>query len=304
MLSNIIGQEKLKKFISYELAHDTLSHGYIIDGDKFMGKSFIASELAEEITVPSYITQVLPSEDRKLIQVDDIRNLKEDAYSASFRGAKKVYIIANADKMTVSAQNAFLKVLEEPPQDCIFILLTEDRQRLLETIRSRCTTLVLCKYSDKEIDTYLSSKGFSSDTESIRLCNGILNRWEYISNPQFETDIKELAFRVLLNIQDMHPARVFAITKHLKKIKDNINDVLDIFIIFYRDLYVYKLLEDENQIEFVSKLDHIKKLSKLYEESQLMKIIDHIQFTRLKYEYNSNFDMTTEMMLLRMRGVI
>jgi DNA polymerase-3 subunit delta' len=303
MLANIIGQEKLKRFISYELLHDTLSYGYIIDGDKFMGKNFIAHEIAEEITVPSYITDVVPSEDRKLIQVDDIRSLKEDAYSSSFKGAKKVYIIPDADKMTVSAQNAFLKVLEEPPQDCIFILLTEDRHKLLETIRSRCTSLVLGRYTDKEIAEYLQSKSIDSNMETIRLCNGAVNRYLYLDTKEYK-EVTELAFRILLNIQELHPARVFAITKHLKKLKEYMNDFLDIFLIFYRDLYVYKLLEDEAQVEFASKIDSIKKISKLYKEEDLLRIIDHIQFTRIKYEYNSNFDMTTEMLLLLMRGVI
>jgi len=303
MLSNIIGQERLKRFISYEILHDTLSYGYIIDGDKFMGKSFIAHEIAEEITVPSYIVDVIPTEDRKLLQVDDIRDLKSDAYSSSFKGAKKVYIVPEADRMTVQAQNAFLKVLEEPPQDCIFVLLTEDRNKLLETIRSRCTTLRLTGYTDNNINEYLKTKNIDSNVETIRLCNGAINRYLYLDTTEFK-EVTQLAFKILLNIKDLHPARVFAITKHLRKMKANINDILDIFIIFYRDLYIYKLLEDGSQIEFISKLDKIKEISKLYTEEELSSIIESILFAKIKYEYNSNFDMTTEMLLLRMRGVI
>jgi DNA polymerase III, gamma/tau subunits len=303
MLSNIIGQETIKRFLATEMRNDALSHGYIIDGPKFMGKSFIAKEVAEEITVSSYITEVLPTEDRKYIQVDDIRALKEDAYSSSFKGAKKVYIIPNADKMTVSAQNAFLKVLEEPPQDCIFILLTEDRMQLLETVRSRCTALVLSRYKDSEIAQYLQTLNLIADNEIIRLCNGALNRYAYYNSTEMEP-VTELTFRILLHIQELHPARVFAITKHVKKMKDRLDDILDLFLIFYRDVYVYKLLQDAGQVELQSKIDSITKLSSVYTEENLIKIIDKILFTKVKLHANCNLDFSFETLLLVMRGVV
>lgn len=304
MLDKVIGQERLKQYILKELENDTLSHGYIIEGNRFMGKTFIANSIAEEITVDSYIVNVLPSEGRKLIQVDDIRTLKLDAYSFSFHGAKKVYIVENSDKMTTSSQNAFLKLLEEPPQDCIFILLAEDKSKLLDTIRSRCMIMVLSAYTDKEIIRHLTIKGFNPSNEDIRLCNGSLNRWEYICTPQFEKDVRELSFRIVLNIMDLHIARIFAITKHLKKIKDNMEDVLDIFLIFYRDLYIYKVVEDPKLLEFFERKDDIIRISSSYTEESLLGIIDLIIFTKTKLEYNSNFDMTIEMLLLKLRQVI
>ena len=78
MLNNIIGQAKLKEYIGTEITRNTLSYGYIIEGKQFMGKNFIAHEIASEITVDSYIQDVLPSDGRKLLQVDDIRDLKEN----------------------------------------------------------------------------------------------------------------------------------------------------------------------------------------------------------------------------------
>lgn len=304
MLNNIIGQAKLKEYIGTEITRNTLSYGYIIEGKQYMGKNFIAHEVASEITVDSYIQDVIPSEGRKLLQVDDIRDLKENAYSSSYKGAKKVYILDHTDKMTVSAQNAFLKLLEEPPQDCIFILLTEDRYKLLETIRSRCTVLTLTRYSDKDIEEFVKAKEFVPDMESIKLCDGCITKWEHINNPQYEKDIKELAFRIVLNIKDLHPARIFAITKHLKKVKDEINDILDIFLIFYRDLYMYKTLKDSTELEFASRLNDIIRISNMYTEEKLLEIIDMIQHTRVAYQVNANFDMTSEMLLLAMREVI
>ncbi len=73
----------------------------------------------------------------KSIKIDDIRNIREDAYIISGEGAGKFYIIKDADFMTVQAQNALIKILEEPPKDVTFVLLCESSGNLLSTIRSR-----------------------------------------------------------------------------------------------------------------------------------------------------------------------
>lgn len=302
MLKDIIGQEKLKKYLDKEIQSNTLSHGYIIEGDTFMGKEYIARMIADEITVPSYVTRITPSNDRKQVHVDDIRELSTDAYTQSLGGAKKVYILPNADGMSNQAQNAFLKLLEEPPQDCVFIIICENRYNLLSTIRSRCTALLLSRYTDKDIRTYLATLGIDCNPEIIRLCNGTINRYLYLSSKEF-ADINELAYRVLLNIRkNLHSARIFAITKHLKKQKDYINDFLDIFLLWYRDIYVYKILKDENYIESVSKKSDIVAHSNDYEISDVTLILEQIEFCRTKLEYNCNFDMTIETLLLYMKG--
>ena len=65
MLNNIIGQEKLKKFITYDIVNDSLSHGYLIEAKRFMGKEYIARQIAEEITDLRYIDIITSSEGRK-----------------------------------------------------------------------------------------------------------------------------------------------------------------------------------------------------------------------------------------------
>lgn len=73
----------------------------------------------------------------KVVNVEEIRNICNDAYIKPNEAKIKVYIIPNADKMQVQAQNAFLKVLEEPPQSILFILCCTSSQQLLQTILSR-----------------------------------------------------------------------------------------------------------------------------------------------------------------------
>ena len=79
------------------------------------------------------------------IPVDEIRKICSDAYIIPNEARAKVYVLPDADKMLAPAQNAFLKVLEEPPQNILFLLTCENAQNLLQTIRSRVTVFVLDK---------------------------------------------------------------------------------------------------------------------------------------------------------------
>lgn len=303
MLQNIIGQEKIKRYFSTEIKNDTLSYGYIIEGNRFMGKSYIARQIAEEITSNLYITVLTPTNDRKHIHIDDIRDMKNDAYSQTFGKSKKVYILPDADEMSPQAQNAFLKVLEEPPQDCVFILLAVNRYNLLSTIKSRCTTLSLSRYTDAEIKAYLTKAGLNYDTEIVRLCDGTINKYVYLTSKEF-TEVNELATRILLNIKTLHPARIFAIFKHIKKHDKYVRDVLDLFLLWYRDLFIYSVLKDESYIEASSKVQSIKDQIKHYSQEELLNIITQIEFARLKLDYNGNLEMTMNTLLLYMGGVI
>ena len=79
--------------------------------------------------------------DKREIIVEQIRKLKKDVIIIPSESEKKVYIINNADLMNVNAQNAFLRILEEPPGFVVFILCTETPSSLLPTVRSRCVEL-------------------------------------------------------------------------------------------------------------------------------------------------------------------
>lgn len=87
------------------------------------------------------------------IPIDEIRKISADAYIIPNEAGTKVYLLPDADKMLVPAQNAFLKVLEEPPQNILFLLTCENAQNLLQTIRSRVTVFLLDKNAEKPGET-------------------------------------------------------------------------------------------------------------------------------------------------------
>ena len=87
------------------------------------------------------ITVVDKLPDKRIIAVDQIRELKKDVIIVPNESEKKAYIVNDADTMNRNAQNAFLQILEEPPAHAVFILRTENAAELLPTVRSRCVDL-------------------------------------------------------------------------------------------------------------------------------------------------------------------
>ena len=106
-------------------------------------------------------------EDKLIVTVDQVRELKKDVYVIPNEADKKAYIINDADKMNMNAQNAILRILEEPPSFAVFILCTENPAALLPTVRSRCVELKSRAVIESDGDTIAEPVGDRSDLEGI-----------------------------------------------------------------------------------------------------------------------------------------
>ncbi len=125
-----------------------------------------------------WIRIVRPRKKSRIISVDEIRNLEQTLYLAAPGGACKVGVIVEADRMNDQAANAFLKTLEEPPQNTLLLLLTANPQRLLPTILSRCVRIpllggdALLENGGAELVAALNhaaSRGFGSPVAALHL---------------------------------------------------------------------------------------------------------------------------------------
>lgn len=96
--------------------------------------------------------------DAKSIKIEEIRNVRQDAYILPNEGAYKVYIFTPAEALTVQAQNAFIKILEEPPKNVVFILVCKSSDLLLSTVLSRCEIFNLSESEDETFGPELENK--------------------------------------------------------------------------------------------------------------------------------------------------
>ena len=161
-LSDFAGNETVKAALSGMLRASRIPHAVILEGAAGLGKKTLAGFIAAAAVCtgegeipcgqcgnchlaaggihPDVIT-VRPA--GRTLSVDTVRQVRQDAYTLPHQAPRRVFVFPEADAMTEQAQNALLKVLEEPPAYVVFLLLTVSASRLLATIRSRSTILTL-----------------------------------------------------------------------------------------------------------------------------------------------------------------
>ncbi|MBQ8204078.1 MAG: hypothetical protein IJZ75_07355 [Clostridia bacterium] len=163
MIFPLNGNENLRASVFNMINSRRIPHAIIIEGDEGTGRHTLAYFLAKAAVCRGNerpcdrcrdcgmasshnhpdIIPVSPEENKKSIPIARAREIRAEAYVKPHSADKKVYIIDHAERMEIPPQNALLKVLEEPPEAVIFIIITTSRTQLLPTIVSRCVCLSL-----------------------------------------------------------------------------------------------------------------------------------------------------------------
>jgi DNA polymerase-3 subunit delta' len=174
-LGNIIngalyGNDALKAIVSEDIASGRFVHALIIEGPPKSGKLTLARAVAATLSgtqsaadkilrgISADVYEIAPRDGRKTLGVDSIREIRETAFIIPNDSDIKAYIVRYADTMTVQAQNAMLKLLEEPPKNVYFMLLVENASALLATVRSRAPVVRMQVFTSDELREYLVGK--------------------------------------------------------------------------------------------------------------------------------------------------
>lgn len=319
--TDIIGQDLIKKHLIAAIEHDTVSHAYIIAGEKYSGKEFIArifgaALLCEGFDRPCnnckschqaftknnpdiiYVTHEKPG----VISVDDVREqINEDIAIKPYSGRRKIYIVNEAEKMNPQAQNALLKTFEEPPEYAVIILLVTSAEELLPTIRSRAVELDMRPVPDAMVKRFLMEQVQIPDYKAdvcVAFARGNIGKAKLLASNEDFDNIRRDVINLLKHIKDMEIYELAASVKKASEYKLEINDYLDIILVYYRDVLLFKATMDANGLIFRDEIQYIRKAASESTYEGIQNIIDGITKARERISANVNFDLTMELLFM------
>ena len=293
-----IFHEGLMRSLLQGVRQDTCGHAYLFAGERGLGRHSAAGLLAMAMACrtreaapcgacdaciqakggsnPDIIH--IDAGEKKSLGVEVIRELAKDAYVKPFAAAKKVYILNDADSMTEQAQNAFLKLLEEPPAYAVFILVTENADGLLQTIRSRCMLVQFTPAPEKTVEAYIRRK-YPEETERtgflVRYAKGIPGAVDQaVDMPEFEA-LRQAAAQKLHALLSSRSLSAYAVSDFLEEHKEDAELVFDFWIDFLRDAMV--LQQDALSLVINQDLhETIKKVADSNEEKKLIFALEQV----------------------------
>lgn len=324
---DVVGHRNIIQYIGNAVTSDTVSHAYIFNGERGSGKKLLANLFAMSLQCkdrdedgdacgkcqsckqavsgnqPDIIR--VTHEKPTTISVDDIREqVNNDIVIKPYSSRYKIYIIPEADMMSVQAQNALLKTIEEPPEYAVLILLTENAETLLPTIRSRCVMLKLRNIKDKLVKKYLMEQMEIPDYKAdicVAFAQGNMGKAIALATSDHFNEIKEEAVHLLRNIDEMQVEELMAAVKKCTAYKLEISDYLDVIAIWYRDVLIYKATRNVDRVVFSDQLKYIRERAKKSSYEGIENILEGLEKAKARLKANVNFELSMELLLLTIK---
>lgn len=323
--TDIVGQEQLKEHLQNAIAMNKVSHAYIINGERNAGKEFIAKVFAMALQCEQkeaepcgechsckqalsnnqpdiiYISHEKPN----TIGVEDIRTqINGDIDIKPYSSQRKIYIMNEGEKMTVQAQNALLKTLEEPPEYAVILILTTNVDELLPTILSRCVVLNMKPVTDAQVKEYLMEELGVPDYKAnicVAFARGNIGKAKLLASSEEFEKVKDEAITLVKYINDMEINEIVKAIKKISEYKFDVNDYLDILSVWYRDVLLFKATKDVNSLIFKEEIQQIMKVSDRSTYAGIETIVNALQQAKKRLDANVNFDLTMELLLLTIK---
>lgn len=322
---DVIGHNDIIQYIQNAVSQDKVSHAYILNGERGSGKKMLADLFAMTLQCEEHTPNPcgechsckqaksgnhpdiihVTHEKPNTISVDDIRTqVNNDIVIKPYSSPYKIYIIPEADLLSLQAQNALLKTIEEPPAYAVIFLLTENAESLLPTIMSRCVMLKLRNIKTTLIKKYLMEQMQIPDYQAdicAEFAQGNMGRAIMLASSEHFNEIKEEALQLLKHINEMEISEIVSAIKKIGTYKLSINDYLDIIMIWYRDVLIYKATKDVNGIVFADQLRYIKDRANKSSYEGIETILESLEKAKARLKANVNFDLVMELLLLTIK---
>jgi DNA polymerase III subunit delta' len=318
--SEIAGHQRQLDTLRLAMANGRLHHAYLLLGPEGLGKRTVALALAKAIycvdSEQDYcgrcvncmritngnhpdVRLIEPLPDKKEIGIQQIRELQRELNYRSFSGKRKIAIIDPATLMNLSAQNALLKTLEEPPVDSLIVLITPNTGGLLPTLRSRCLSLSFAPLSSAQVSAFLESqRGMKADEAKLLAAMSMgsigaaanLDKDELIEKRRIWSNML-----MSLKVGDYNAAMVAA--EALAKNRDEALEFLKWAESWYRDLLVYSATQRPNELVNLDMLPQIDQQATESSVDCILSAFSHTTDASAGIQRNLNRRMVLEKFL-------
>lgn len=327
---DIIGHEQLIEHLQNAIKMEKVSHAYILNGPDKSGKMMLAEAFAMTLqcgTSNDSIKEAEPCmecrsckqalshnhpdiiyvshEKPNTISVDDIRKqVNNDIGIKPYSSKYKIYIIDEAEKMNVQAQNALLKTMEEPPSYAVILLLTANADLFLPTILSRSVLLSLKAVPDEKIKSFLMRSYQIPDYQAkvcVAFAQGNVGKAICLASSDEFNELKASALQLIKRMEDIELHEMTEAVKQISEYKLEINDYFDLLMVWYRDVLYFKATGDVNGLIFKDEVYDIKRQAVKSSYNGIETILEALKKAGIRLNANVNFDLVIELLLLTIK---
>ncbi len=323
---DVVGHEQVIQHMQNAIRQKKISHAYLLCGEAGSGKRLVAEAFAKTILCeeggieacgkcksckqaesgnhPDFRIVV---REKATLGVKEIREqVTGDVQIKPYSSAYKIYLIDEAEKMTEEAQNALLKTIEEPPEYAVFLLSVSRQELLLSTVLSRCVLLPFYPVAPEKIKRFLMEKRGVPDylaESAAAFAGGLVGRAVQYAESESFIEQRNDVLHLVKYIDDMTMAEVMENVKLFAAKKDVATEYLDMILMWYRDVLMYKATKNVNALMFMDELEAVSAQAGKRSFENLQGIVDALEQVKQRLKSNVNFENAVELLLLYMKEV-
>jgi len=324
--SQIWGQNSAIQILRQALIHDRLAHAYLLVGPDGVGKRLTALTLAKamnclappepgeaceacfscsKINSSNHADVVRIEPDGDFIKIDQVRELQRQLRFRPLEGGRRACILDGADRLNEPAANALLKTLEEPPAETHLFLVTDRPHRLLPTILSRCQWVKFLPLSRSHLAQILRSVSSLSEEQALfyaSLSGGSASQALFLGD-RLDFQKRVAWLQTFAGLFQKSPPEIFEICGQLAKEEEGLQDLLEIWKFWVRDLLVYKAIPAGREDRFINHdcIEEIRGQAPKFSFEQLQDFYRRLADSQRCLALKVNRQAALETLLLEMR---